>query len=303
MDRRQFLGAAAGTVASAGATLWLGHYFLGQPAWAGDDDSKKAIAAMGDVAEAYRRAHGLGKPLLVLVIPGNAEEKRCRGHMFGETLNHGGQGVYTDLALCELVCATVFDVRKQIKDLKIEGEPLMLLVETGGEAARAAPIDPDIRYQDGLPTKDGPKKAEEAAKQRIEKFAAALRAAVAPNREVLGSRAALAEKRLPADEVRSIRNALAASSRWSESALLRGAAIVRFAAEDPAHPDPAVLDRLAAATEKRVKGAPPPGAKWAKECGCGVEVEGEQNEGVACGMGYVPEISQRFLWFFTKVPR
>ena len=45
MDRRQFLGVAAG----AGAIGWLGHYFFGEPAWAGDDDAKKAVAAMGDV--------------------------------------------------------------------------------------------------------------------------------------------------------------------------------------------------------------------------------------------------------------
>ncbi|HEX5136460.1 MAG TPA: twin-arginine translocation signal domain-containing protein [Planctomycetota bacterium] len=299
MDRRQFLGKAAGTVAGAGAIGWLGHYFLGKPAWAGDDASKDAIAAMGNVADAYRRAHGLGKPLLVLVIPKNDEQKRGRGHVFGEALNHGGNDLYLDLALCELVCAPVPEVTKQLKDVKVNGEPLMLLVETGGGAARVVPVDVDVRYENGY--RDGTENADEAAKQRVEKVAAALRAAIAPDRETLAARAALAEKRLPADDVRAIRNALAAKIMWSDELLDRGAAIVRLAKETPdVAKQNALLERLAAVAKKRVTGAPPPGAKWAKECGCGTEIDGGEPEAIACGMGFVPKISQRFLWFFTK---
>jgi len=298
MDRRQFLGKAAGTVAGAGAIGWLGHYFLGQPAWAEDDATKDAIAAMGNVSEAYVRAYSLGKPLLVLVIPKGDEQKRGRGHVFGEALNHGGKGLYLDLALCELVCAPVAQVTKQLKDVKVKGEPLMLLVETGGTTAGVVPVDADIRYEDvGYDKMD---KADEAAKQRVEKVAAALREVVAPTRDALASRAALAEKRLPAADVNAIRDALAGKTKGSDDLLDRGAAIVRLAAEDPEAGKPAILDRLAAVAEKRVTGAPPPGAKWAKECGCGTDVEGEEPEAVACGMGFVPEISQRFLWFFTK---
>jgi hypothetical protein len=297
MDRRQFLGAAAG----AGAIGWLGHYFFDRPAWAGDDTAKDAITAMGDVAEAYRRAYDLGKPLLVLVIPTNDEQKRGRGHVFGEALNHGGQGLYLDLALCEIVCAPVAQVSKQLKDTKVEGEPLLLLVETDGATARVVPIDADVPYQDAV-LSEGAEKADEAAKQRVEKLSAALRKAVAPSREVLASRAALAEKRLPPEDVQFLHNVIAAKVRWTDKDLDRGAAIVRFAWEDPARPNPALLEHLAAAAEKRVTGSPPPGAKWAKESGCGTEVEGGTTEAVACGMGYVPKISQRFLWFFTKKP-
>jgi hypothetical protein len=298
MDRRQFLGRAAGTVAGAGAIGWLGHYFLGQPVWAGDDAAKDAIAAMGNVADAYRRAHGLGRPLLVLVIPKNDEQKRGRGHVFGEALNHGDKGFYLDLALCEIVCAPVPEITKQLKGAKVKGEPLMLLVETEGATARIVPVDADARYEGVY--RDGIDKADGAAKQRIEKVAAALRSAVAPSRETLASRAALAEKRLPAEDVQAIRDALAAKTEGSDDLLDRGAAIVRFAAEDPEAMKPALLDRLAALAKKRVTAGPPAGAKWAKECGCGTDVEGEEPEAVACGMGFVPEISQRFLWFFTK---
>jgi hypothetical protein len=31
-----------------------------------------------------------------------------------------------------------------------------------------------------------------------------------------------------------------------------------------------------------------------------VSIEGEPEPLVGCGMGYTPEISRRFLWFFTQ---
>ena len=36
--------------------------------------------------------------------------------------------------------------------------------------------------------------------------------------------------------------------------------------------------------------------------GCGVDVEGCESEGfaVACGMGFTPEVSSRFLWFYDE---
>src|SRR5262245_40418115 len=136
IDRRRFLGAAAG----AGAIGWLSHYFLGGPAWAGE-----GVAAMGNVSEAYRRASSLGKPLLVFVIPAKEDQKYEQGTIFGALLNHGGAAAYLDLALCEIVCATVADAKLQLPDLKVEGEPLMLLVETDGAAPRASPIAPQIQ--------------------------------------------------------------------------------------------------------------------------------------------------------------
>lgn len=58
---------------------------------------------------------------------------------------------------------------------------------------------------------------------------------------------------------------------------------------------------LAAGVRSTLKVKPPPGARWAKSLGCGTEIEGEDlNMIVGCGMGHVPEKSQRFLYFFTK---
>ncbi len=300
MDRRQFLGRAAGTVAGAGAIGWLGHYFLGAPAWAGDDEARKAIAAMGNVSEAYRRAHGLGKPLLVLVIPAKDDEKHARGAVFGALLNHGGNGVYLDLSLCELVCANVLEMKRQLPDLKVEGEPLMLLVETAEAKARATPIDPQIRYDIDQAWKDGVEKVDELVRERLDTVAAALREAVAPSREALVARAALAESRLGPDETKALRAAAASDKPPQAESLERGAAIVRAVAEDPDARRPKILEALAAAAASRATGAAPVGAKWANSSGCGVNIEDEEPVRVGCGMGRVPKLSQRFLWLFTQ---
>jgi hypothetical protein len=292
MDRRQFLGAAAGAAGAA----WLGHYFLCRPAWAGDEE----VLAMGDVAEAYRRGKGLGKPLLVLVIPAADGAKYGRGLFFGALLNHGGTGVYLDLALCEIVCGTVADVRAQLKGLKVEGEPLMLLVDTGDATPSAVPVDPKVPFDPDETLEHPPQQVDRNARARLDKVSAALREAVAPDPTKLRARAALAEARLPAEEVTALRAALATRRRLDAKALDRGAAIVRAAAEEPGSRRPDLLKVLADAAAARITGAAPPGAKWAKTGGCGVEVEGEEAPAVACGMGYVPEISRRFLWLYTK---
>lgn len=48
-------------------------------------------------------------------------------------------------------------------------------------------------------------------------------------------------------------------------------------------------------------GAPPGGAAWATSMGCGADVDGhpEIGAGIACGMGHVPDIAQRFLYYLV----
>jgi hypothetical protein len=53
----------------------------------------------------------------------------------------------------------------------------------------------------------------------------------------------------------------------------------------------------------RLKDHPPGGARWATSAGCGVTVEGaDDNIAVGCGMGHVPAKSRRFLYFFARNP-
>ena len=65
--------------------------------------------------------------------------------------------------------------------------------------------------------------------------------------------------------------------------------------------DDSQASTLAVEVRKRLKDRPPAGTRWANGSGCGVEIEGEQdNLAVDCGMGHVPHKSRRFLYFFTK---
>jgi hypothetical protein len=266
-----------------------------------DPDAETAIAAMGDVSSAYRGAFALGKPVLVLVIPEDKTAKWRRGEVLGTLLTHGGTGVLLDLSLCEVVCSTVENVRKELRGVEIDGEPLMLLVETAGP--RATPIDPPVQYDIPEP-RLGEGRFEEVDRllqKRLDDVAAALHAAVAPTRDATAARAALAEKRLGPAEANALR-ATIAGGRLPES-LDRAAAIARQIAEDPSAPNPHVLDALAAAAAARVKTKPPTGARWATDSGCHIRIEGERPRiGSMCGMGYVPRLSGRFLWFFTHGP-
>jgi hypothetical protein len=57
---------------------------------------------------------------------------------------------------------------------------------------------------------------------------------------------------------------------------------------------------LADEVRARLKDKPPPGTRWAKSAGCGVDIEGEPPVLMGCGMGSVPKKAQRFLYFFAK---
>ena len=67
------------------------------------------------------------------------------------------------------------------------------------------------------------------------------------------------------------------------------------------HLDANTRSVLAAETKDRFATEAPANARWAQARGCGVVVEGENdNMRVGCGMGHVPLRSARMLWFFQK---
>jgi len=278
MDRRQFLGAAAVSAAGMGAIGWLGHLLF-----------------LPSVPDALRQAKNLGKAVLVLVIPEDKGRQYRHGAIFGALLNHGGTYAYLDLALCELTCAPVKEL--QGRGINVAGEPLMLLLESDFPRPAATPIDPDIA--EALPSfRDvGFQRANRAAEERMYTVAGALQEALAAT--PIATRARRAETHLPRREVDALHANLEAGRIPDPSALYRGAAIVR--AFGHAHHDGDLLAALADATAGRLRGAPPVGAKWARATGCGTYLEDEgPNLNIGCGMGFVPEVSERFLWFFTQ---
>lgn len=63
-----------------------------------------------------------------------------------------------------------------------------------------------------------------------------------------------------------------------------------------------LLDGAPAGPPLRYRETVPPGAAWATDSGCGVEVDGreELSQMVDCGMGNVPAIARRFLYYLVQ---
>ena len=115
MRRREFLGATTAAAVLASWPRWLRSAFADEPSPTPEaceaDRKKTAVAAL---ARAWKRAQGAGKAVLVLVIPADPSAKYDRGHVFGELLNHGKPEQLAPLALAEVVCATMEDLKAAI---------------------------------------------------------------------------------------------------------------------------------------------------------------------------------------------
>jgi hypothetical protein len=319
MKRRQFLGAAAATAVIATWPRWLAEAFADQPAC----DPKQAPAPTGLAAlsGAWSRAQAAGKPLLVIVIPNEGGERYRRGHALGELLNHGTPDQVAPLALVEVACASMADLKKLVPSAG-EGEPLMVLVDTDRVPARAERLDtkvpdlPDEGFFEERPAK--PLDPNVVIAERIAILARLVRGAIAPDAPTIARRAALARKKLAVEDRERI-DAFLAKDTWLATELAdRGAALLLDAAEARQLAETKSLALLRDVVRARLVVEPPAGAHWAISAGCGVDVEEtaaerkqrelEEQQGlfnrvyvvVGCGMGHTPEKSQRFLYLFAK---
>ncbi len=304
MKRRSFLGLAASSA------LWPAFV---QRAFAAEGPGIGVEHGVDDVGAAFRRAARRGKPLLILVIPADDSEKYTRGEVWGEVLNHGSDDALAAFALAEVVCATTAAM-KRVVPAAPAGEPLFVLVETARIPAPAAGFTADLpaydqirRYDSSVPWEERLRREKETSLARIRALGALVGAAVFGSvGERLAGRVAQAEAALSAEDKRALAAILervspspppAAAPAPEDLALVdRAAALVAAAG-----PDGVAL--AARAARARIVDKPPRGAKWAHGGGCGVRVEGDDdNVGIACGMGHTPELAQRFLYFFTKGP-
>jgi hypothetical protein len=296
LNRRDVLKLAgagtAGLVLPGGIDRWFLRF--GIPGSPGGDGS-------GDLEATLKRPREAGKPLLVLVIPERNEEKLERGRLFGGLLNWTGDETLADLVLCEVACAPVEALRDRLKVEGVTGEPLAVLVDANGAALRSRAIDPVLPAAPppGLRARGG-SEAERAIGRRITTLAEAIRAAVVPDLPAVAALAAAAEVGLSAEQELAL-TAMAEGEGEVDVALAdRGAAVLRLLAEVEPSRRPRVIQALRPAALARLRWKAPHGAKWAYDKGCGTRVEGDDTGGVIeCGMGYVPEASARFLWFFT----
>lgn len=311
IDRREFVVRSSWAAGLAFVPDWVAGAF----GVSSQDPEKKRLDRAAQLRAARQRAVACGKPLLVLVVP--REERQCqdRGQRFGALLNHGGRDVLLDLALCEPACATVAEVQTEFGSVEIEGEPVMLVLEparsTEGVTASwsVTAIAPELATEPKLDEAESYETYLRADKQyQLDcnaKLAAGLRAAVAETRGALAERADRERMTLAASEHSALDQFFAAPDLpLDDDLLVRAAAVVRMAAEAPRRPGDRerLLKFLVAASRRTFVDQRIAGSKWARSLGCGTTIEGDKQGGmaIACGMGHVPEMCQRFLYLFNE---
>lgn len=296
--RRRFL---AGVVAGAGATAvphWLSHTFglgahalhtHGLGAWLGGDERPRR--------------------LLVLVIPEDPGARWDRGYAFGAWLNHGTAQQLSWLAFADVCCEQLADLPSL--GVEVEGEPWMVLVEPDlGRATPVMPVNADdlenvvpvelpADQETGRPSED---QELEASLAEIDALTRGLARVMEPElwRWAKDERVALG-----CDDVDAF-DALVQDGGWPWTKHIHDApaALVLSARGNDAELSEAlVIEALAERVRTRYVRREIPGSRWGHGSGCGTQIEGETPRMVGCGMGHVPELSRRFLYFFSDRER
>ena len=321
-DRREFL---ASSFCAAGATAlpaWLAKWFTPQDPdkQQQEDEAKRAKERLEQLRLGVQKAKDEGKPLLVFVVPTqlNSSEAWQRGEWFGAFLNHGGSLALLEMALGVPACGTIADVRKVTGAASIEGNPLMLVVDVSqvGLADAAAPRVTPLVLDLGSPRGDVPgiRGMDEAALEKQKTIVEAGLAKMTAELHATLHRHGASSAKLVADVAAKATDAQrAAIAAWitaggkvpSDELLVRFAAQQRSAAAELKDADrERVLVALESAARNEVVKKRIPGSRWASSQGCGTTIERSPGEvapmgGVACGMGSVPPMCDRFLEFYV----
>jgi hypothetical protein len=295
MKRRALLKGAAAVALGASVPEWI------RTAYAGATCDKAVSPWKGLIAisEGFRAAQRAGRPLLVLVIPANSEDRWLPGHAFGELFNHGSAEQLLPFAMVEVVCAKMAALRRLVPSAP-DGEPLMVLVDTDRSPATARALTAKLvespQFQ-GEKWDDYERAVDRMIDVRIDTIAKLVRDAVAVepalSRYAAQNRAALT----------SAEQGHIASGEFDNALLNRAGPLLTAQALNGSRDDLKAL--LVASVGARTREKPPLGAKWALSSGCGVSIEDPEPEdrnrlAVACGMGHTPKRSRRFLYFFKR---
>jgi len=247
------------------------------------------------------------RPTLVLVIPADDLARWRRGMVFGELLNHGSDADLAPLAMYEVVCATMAEIRRQFPELPKKEDPWLVLIDRTQANPRAQVFkDRDL---DALASLEEP--GDKDIDARIARIAALVRDTADPR--LVERLAGLERSALPrslAEELRITTDDLATAR--IDLAAAAAASLFFWGNLEALDPDNEWLREarlkiasasLAGVTRDRLtRTRPPRGARWARSHGCGTRIEGEEERhAVACGMGHIPERSSRFLSFYTEV--
>lgn len=311
LERRSFIAlSTAGAIGGFSFRDWIASAFRD-----GQDKAKNSkVDRPAMLRSARRRAVARGKPMLLFVIPEANAQLYGRGQLFGALLNHGGRDLNLDLALCELACAKLSDVTKVLGVKGVKGEPLLLLLEfpsargTGNKSASApkcTAIDPKLPPAVRPDPTHDYKAMKAAAKKLIRaknaRIVAALKEVLAPDPGTLAVRADRVRSQLADDEREVVQLFVDGQRPIDPKFAIHTAAILRMAAiarrKDGG--DKRILKTLLSAVQQIYIKQRIDGSKWANSQGCGSTIEGEvQQLMVACGMGRVPVLAQRFLYLY-----
>lgn len=277
-----------------------------------------AVSAAPAVATALR-------PRLMVILPEDPEHQYRLGHALGEYLNHGQDADLAPLAAVELSCIAASEI-----DLPATatGQGSLALLLVAGDTQRL------VRFE--LPSEDvfdrsNELLAERVIDKRIAILSAAVRRAVIDHDQVVGvSQRMLSSSRVQEIALRARAGYAIADWRTDNGFFViteieapetttRPEPMARsLMPDETAHFAPALLavalsvegkartslmSALAAVARRRVVEGEVPGAEWATNGGCATVFENRENNiGVGCGMGYVPDRSRRFLHFYTLKP-
>lgn len=312
-DRRSFLTSLLGSAGIAAAPEWLLRGMSPQDPATPQDPV--VPWRRKQLAEAVAAARAEGKPLLVLLVPGPNLDGWERGQWFGAWLNHGGPAALHQVALCRLACASADDLLA-VLGMKLAATPMLVAVDLG-----AYPTEP-VRKATESPVVVGPIRLGEAVgrwpeEQYIVRQRSHVEAGVTKITEAvqdLLNRHGATVARVATDSMARLddtqRAALAAwftgQAKPADELIVRAAAEVRRAAGSVDETNrQRLLAALGEATTAVVVKRAVAGARWQKPGGCGADfeeptpAEAKVQGMMACGMGFVPPLCERFLDLYT----
>lgn len=318
VERRRFLGLVGGAAGSMALTPRLLARFIAAPATHPHD---------ADLPAELTRAHTLGKPLLVFVVPRvddsdtNERRTRQRGAALAVWLRLGPEATLARLAAYHVTCADLDALQGSIPALDPAGaEPWLVRVDTDTEpvsfavAGDALPPNPPVLVSSAMRWGDEHDRelwaASHAEHDRqiiaawtgaLDGWFAELEATSDLRREALTNRGALS-----VEQVADIEASGLDPDELGSELLDRAAPLLHWlslGADEPTRRR--LLAALAANARSRLTDAAPRGAHWAtKGCGSSVTCDDRstlpQRSVGGCGMGSVPETSRRFLDFYTR---
>jgi hypothetical protein len=319
-DRRSFFKRGALLSGAAALPDWLARAFGVSSDRATQDPSTTAPAE--DPLGVWRRqqlraalttAAAHGKPLLVLLVP-ERDQQGAAGRWYGSWMNHGGDQALEQLGSCTLAAATPAELAAECAfDAALVAAPkhavaMMLFDAAQVLGERKEPLRM-TRIEPELPAAS---RTAEAAEQRRtalaggEALTAALLDGLARHGANLATLATAASARLDAASQQTLQAFIERGASAPDALLVRGTAIVRRALADLPDAERKVRrERLGAAIRAEVVLRQIAGSRWMRGGGCLSEFEhptkqeGELYGGVACGMGMVPPLAERFLTFYA----